>query len=191
MALFEYLGVLISVVMGLAITHLLTGVTNMIHHRSSVRLSWPHLLWTLDILIYVIAVWWGMFWWSQLEAWGFFQFLFVTLYAIVLYLIAAILYPRNFDADFDAVRHFEASRGWFFGLMITAWFIDVPETLLKANIGLRDAPAGYFAFVGLMVTYGAIGIGFKNRVVQHALPVVWLATIISYLGMTTLSRIAS
>ena len=65
MAVFEYLGVLISVIMGLGITHLATGASKLIQNRGTVRLYVPHLLWTLNVLIYILLVWWGMFWWSN------------------------------------------------------------------------------------------------------------------------------
>ena len=43
MAVFEYLGVLISVIMGLGITHLATGASKLIQNRGTVRLYVPPL----------------------------------------------------------------------------------------------------------------------------------------------------
>jgi len=44
MGVFEYIGVLVSVIMGLGITHLATGTSKLIQHRSEVRLYLPHML---------------------------------------------------------------------------------------------------------------------------------------------------
>jgi len=46
MSEFEYLAVLVSLVLGLGITHLLTGVGRMIHRRDEFRVDAAHLLWT-------------------------------------------------------------------------------------------------------------------------------------------------
>ena len=45
MGVFEYIGVLISVIMGLGITHLATGASKLIQHRDKVRFCLPHALW--------------------------------------------------------------------------------------------------------------------------------------------------
>ncbi|NIQ81711.1 MAG: hypothetical protein GTN93_27175, partial [Anaerolineae bacterium] len=167
MTLFEYLGVLISVVMGLGITHLLIGTSKVIQHRESIRLYWVHAVWTVNILIYILVIWWGMFWWSSLEEWTFYNFLFVTLYAIVLFLLAAMLHPWDVPTDFDYEEHFFKNRAWFFSLFIVAWCIDVPETTLKAGMGLRELPQAYLLFVTTMLTLSLVGALTRNRL-YHA-----------------------
>ena len=56
--MFSYLGVLISVIMGLAATYLLVGVSEVIHMRHTIRIYWVHLVWTANVLVYVLALWW-------------------------------------------------------------------------------------------------------------------------------------
>jgi hypothetical protein len=58
--MFEYLGVLIAVILGLSLTHLLRGLSRLIHMRRTVKPYWVQIVWTVNILIYVLAVWWGM-----------------------------------------------------------------------------------------------------------------------------------
>ena len=156
MGLFEYLGVLISVVMGLGITHLLVGISKIIQYRSSVRIYWVQVNWSINILVYILVIWWGMFWWSSLENWTFYQFLFVTLYAIILFLLATMLFPWKISPDFDFKENFLKNRGWFLGLQITAWIIDIAETNLKAGMELRELPQLYFLDVGLMILFAFI-----------------------------------
>lgn len=191
MALFEYLGVLISVVMGLGITHLLAGISKTIQQQRSVRLYWVHIVWTVNVLIYILVIWWGMFWWSRLPEWYFYEFLFVTLYAIVLFLIAAMLYPWDIPAGFDFQEYFYEYRSWFFGLQCVAWVIDVPETTLKAGMGLRALPQLYIIFVSVMFTLCAIAAFTKSRRYHAFFVVFWLVTVLTYLGTTTLLRIAA
>jgi hypothetical protein len=191
LSLFEYLGVLISVVMGLGITHLLIGVSKAIRHRDSIRGYWVHSVWTVNILVFIVVIWWGMFWWSSLGQWNFYQFLFVVLYAIVLFLLASILYPWEFARDFDFQEHFYRNRRWFFGIQALAWCIDVPETLLKAGAGLRELPQSYLVFVSSMLGLSLIGGATSNRLYHAVFSVYWLVALLAYLGLTTLSRIAA
>lgn len=191
MSLFEYLGVLISVVMGLGITHLLMGVSKTIHSRDSVRIYWVHSLWTANILVFIVVIWWGMFWWSSLGQWTFYQFLFVVLYAIVLFLLASILYPWDFSRTFDFREHFFRNRRWFFGIQSVAWCIDVAETLLKADAQLRPAPELYLLFSSSMLALSLIGSITASRRYHAVYAVYWLAALLAYLGLTTLARIAA
>jgi len=190
MGLFEYLGVLISVVMGLGITHLLTGASKVIQYRDTVRVYWVHFMWTANVLLYIVVIWWGMFWWSTLAEWNFFQFLFVTLYAIVLFLIAAMLYPWDIPRDFDFAEYFYKNRGWFFGLQVTAWLIDVPETILKSGMGLRDLPEFYLFFVTTLFTLTVVAAFTRSRRYHGLFSVFWFVFVLGYLGSTTLARIA-
>lgn len=191
MALFEYLGVLISVVMGLGITHLLIGTSKVIEHRDSIRVYWVHSVWTVNILIYILVIWWGMFWWSSLEEWSFYHFLFVTLYAVALFLLAAVLYPWDFPSDFDFEEHFLKNRAWFFGIQFVAWCIDVPETMVKAGAGLREPPQLYLLFIALMLPLNLVAAFTGNRRYHGFFALYWLVSILGYLGLTTLARIAA
>ena len=75
MGVFEYLGVILSVIMGLGVTHILAGLSKTIHHRNSVKPYWVQAMWALNVLIYIVTIWWGMFWWSSQQDWSYFQFL--------------------------------------------------------------------------------------------------------------------
>lgn len=191
MSLFEYLGVLISVVMGLGITHLLIGVSKTIHYRDSVRLYWVHAVWTVNVLFFIVAVWWGMFWWSSLGQWGFYRFLFVVLYAIVLFLLASILYPWELPRDFDFREHYFRNHRWFFGIHALAYSIDIPETVLKARAGLREVPQYYLIHILSLLVLCLIGAVTSNRRYHAVFSVYHLVATFVYLGFTTLSRIAA
>ena len=180
MAVFEYLGVLISVIMGLGITHLATGASKLILNRGTVRLYVPHLLWTLNVLVYILLVWWGMFWWSNHTDWLAYEYLFITAYAIALFLLAALLYPWDLGRDVDMRAYFFRNRRWFFGTLFVAWLIDFPETVLKSETGLRGLPEEYHLFLSLHLIIAATGFVASNRIVHTVLPVLWLTLMLYY-----------
>ena len=73
---FEYLTVLISVVIGLSVTSFLTNVARIIHVRADVTISWVQLLWSVTILIWTIAFWWFTFVLAEQQQWTYPLFVF-------------------------------------------------------------------------------------------------------------------
>ncbi len=186
MSLFEYLGVFLSVIMGLGVIHLLTGVSKTVHARDTVRIYWVHLVWAFNTFLFIIAIWWGMFWWSGQEQWSFFQFLFIILYAILLFFLSSLLYPWSFPADFDFEKHFYRTRRWFFGTMMVCWLVDIPETMFKAQEGLRDLPEAYLVFALTQVILAALAMVIDNKRFHAVYCVLWTVLTMGYLGVSTL-----
>lgn len=191
MGIFEYLGVLISVIMGLGITHLATGAAKLIQHRDSVRLYLPHALWTINVLLFILLIWWGMFWWSGHDSWYAYEYLFITFYAIVLFLLASILYPWDMKEDFDVREYFLKNRRWFYGVLFLAWCLDIPETVAKSSVDLRPVPAAYFWFVGIHLAIAAIGLMTRKHIVHVLLPILFLLAVVFYVLMSSLGYIVS
>ena len=191
MGVFEYIGVLVSVIMGLGITHLATGATKLIQHRDEVRFYLPHALWTVNVLVYILLIWWGMFWWSGHENWVAYEYLFISLYAIVLFFLAAMLYPWDMDRDINVRDYFFRNRVWFFGGMFLAWCLDIPETLIKASTDLRPVPQEYFLFVGLHLAMAAIGLVTRRHIVHLVLPILWFTLTVYYVMMSLVGRISA
>jgi hypothetical protein len=191
MTVFEYLGVILSVIMGLGLTHILVGLSKTIHHRKSVKPYWVHTIWAFNTLINIVIIWWGMFWWSNQQDWFFFQFLLLILYAIVLFLLASLLYPWDLPNDFDFEEHFFDTRPWFFSVLAIAWVIDIPETVSKSEGSLRDLPQGYIVFAGILIATSIVGALWPNKTFHKIVAVLWGTMIIVYLSATTLREIAT
>lgn len=191
MGIFEYLGVLISVIMGLGITHLAIGASKLVQNRDQCKPYLAHSLWTLAILLYILIVWWGMYWWSKHVDWRAYQYLFITLYALALFFLSALLYPYDMDKDIDVEAYFFKQRRWFFAAMIVAWLLDIPETLSKGEAALRDVPPDYMMFIASHIGVCIVGLVTENRKVHLALPIIWIAATLVFIGSSTMSVIAN
>ncbi|MDH4003776.1 MAG: hypothetical protein OEV32_02945, partial [Gammaproteobacteria bacterium] len=101
-----------------------------------------------------------------------------------------MLYPWDMDRDIDIRAYFFRNRIWFFGTMIIAWCIDIPETLIKSVADLRPLPQEYFLFVGLHMGIAVTGIATRNKVVHLLLPIFWFVLTVYYVLMSTLGHIA-
>jgi hypothetical protein len=128
---FAYLSVLTSIVLALGITRLLSGIGRLLQNRHQVRIYWVHLLWTLNVFLFLVLNWWILFRWSSQHEWSFFLFLFVLLSPTVAYLLTVLLMPDPFEDGLDLKHHFLDNHRWFFTLAALLPIIDAMDTLLK------------------------------------------------------------
>jgi hypothetical protein len=189
--MFDYLAVLISVVLGLAITHVLTGIGRAINRRDQVRPDWLQLFWGVNILAYVLAVWWGMYWWKHLTVWTVQAFVFLTAYAILLYMLASTLFPGEGEPLDREETAFWRNRQWFFGLLLAAHLIDIPETAAKQVDGLRAVPPQYWAAGPAFIAIAVTGLLSRSPKVHALLAPAWLLTLISYEVFSALDQIVA
>lgn len=182
MTSFEYLSVFVAVIMGLAVTRILSAIGGSLRHRRSITAYWAHSCWVFNVLVYVISVWWTLFAWNQLPEWNYFLFIFIVLYAVVLYLLTDVLYPDHVRPGLDMEAHFLEHRGPFFGLLLVAVLLDIPETVMKDLAGLRPVPASYWVLHTVWLVVSLVGILTANRRVHVALPVLWLTSTLVYIG---------
>ena len=94
---FGYLAVILSIILGLSVTQLLQGLSNVINARDRVRIYWPAIAWALLLLVIDIQAWWSMFGYRERHTWTFLQFAILLLETILLYLLAALALPNVFS----------------------------------------------------------------------------------------------
>jgi hypothetical protein len=130
MEMFDYVMVLASVIIGLGVTHLLTGVAGIIQHPQRAKLYWIHLLWVAALFLRAIFWWWFEFGFSG-AIWTFALYFFVLGYALLIYMWCALLFPRDL-AGYDGYKdYFYSRRTWFFGIGLAANLADIADTLAK------------------------------------------------------------
>jgi hypothetical protein len=126
---FQYLTVLVSIILGLGVTQLLTGAGRLVQARARVRAYAPALVWLALLLLIHVQSWWAMFDMRDHQGWTFPKFLVVLAHPICLYLMTALVLPDvaeaagTGDADaggdgartLDLRRHYYAQARWFFG----------------------------------------------------------------------------
>lgn len=117
MEAFGYVAVIFSVVIGLGLSHLLTGTTELFKARRRVKFYWVHLIWIGLIFMGHIFLWWTMWNLRLLQHWNFFSFLMLLLAPVFLYVAAAILIPKlDDDTAIDLREYFYENQAAFFGI---------------------------------------------------------------------------
>lgn len=114
---FGYVSVIISVVIGLGLSHLLTGVVELFKARRRVSFYWVHLLWVALTFVGHIFLWWTMWNLRLIRAWNFFSFLLLLLAPVLLYVSAALLLPKvDTETPLNLRDYFYENHSAFFGV---------------------------------------------------------------------------
>lgn len=103
---FEYVSILVSIILGLGITQLLTSLGNVLHHYKVVRSYWPHTIWVSFILFLHIQDWFITYQLRQKQEWQLAEVMFVLLYPIVLYIITKIILPEKGRKKVQALENY-------------------------------------------------------------------------------------
>src|SRR5438552_16485093 len=90
---FSFLSVLISVILGLAVAEILQGFRGLLWSRTRIQIYWPVLGWAVLVLLVCFQHWWPMFGIRTHQDWTVEQFATMLLETILLYIVAAPLFP--------------------------------------------------------------------------------------------------
>ncbi len=142
MSAFDYLSVLISIILGLGITQVLSGFGRLLNVRSRVRWYGPAVAWGILLLLIHVQTWWAMFRLRTLtiESWTLPTFLFVLLLPILLYLMAALALPDAGGTEpIDMKASYYAHAGWFFGLSMALIASSMLRPIVLGDVFRFDA----------------------------------------------------
>lgn len=168
MSTFEYVMVLVSIVIGLALAHVLTAIAAGVHrlrgHGTPLTLDPVYLLWVGYVLLWLVSFWWVEYTFREVHDWTFGLYLFVISFAILLFLLAAILVPHRLEGVEDSYTYFMKGRRWFFGAFIVGVGFDVADTVLKGSEYAAAPTAHWHAGVYLVVA--VVGLASTRQIVQ-------------------------
>lgn len=180
MGQFEYLSVLISIILGLAIAQILTGYRGLVLRRARVRGYWPSLVWTVVLLLIAVQSWWAMFGLRGLTAWTFADLAIVLAQTIVLYMLTGLVLPEFFaEPQVDLRKHYFGHRRLFFGGVI----LLVAVSLAKDRVIAGHLPAAPNLVFQILLALAAAGAVLTRRAWYHqALAPVALAGFLAYIS---------
>jgi hypothetical protein len=176
---FNYLAVLISIILGLGIAQLLTGFGRWIEHRNAFRPFLPAVMWAGILLLIHVQTWWSMFGLRLLGEWTFVRFAVVLLQPITLYLLAIVALPSSSAPSVDLRANYFAQRHWFFGLLAFLIFVSVVKDLVVSGLIPSGANLGFHAgFLALAIA----ALMTARDGAHHAISVLGGISILAYVG---------
>ena len=123
---FSYLSVLLSVILGLAVTQILTGFRALLWSRSRTQIYWPVIGWAVLVLLVCFQNWWSMFGMRNRHDWTFQQFAMVLAQTILIYMVAGLVFPDFLgETAVDLKETFYGHSRWFFSLAAISIVLSV------------------------------------------------------------------
>jgi hypothetical protein len=136
---FEYVMVLVSIIVGLGIAHILLGIGGIIDRMSRkenrLELSLAHALWLGFCFTWLVLFWWWEYRFSTRVAnWTIGLYLFLVAYAVTLFVLQAVLVPRTWDGVISLKAYFLERRVWFYCLLAFGTILDLFDSYLKGGV---------------------------------------------------------
>jgi len=151
---FEFIFVLISIIAGLALAQLLSGMTRP-PKESTGRIDIAHLAFSAGITVLLITVWWSTFRWQTYETWTVVEFLLLCFYVSLFYVKAVILNPLR-AAELPV---FERIRVKFYAVIALYCVVE------PVVIYVRDGALTPWYYMPMMVNFfvfAGLGIYLRN-----------------------------
>ena len=173
---FSYLSVLLSIIIGLAMTQILLGYRGLLLARARVTFYAPSIIWSGLLLIMAAQNWWASFGYTHHRGeWTFLAFSVVLLQTVMLYMIAGLVLPdMPPDQPIDLKAHYYRERRVFFGLFLAMLAVSVSKDWVVDH-SLPSIPN--LAFHGVFATLSLAGVLVKQpRFHEIATPLAALIT---------------
>lgn len=184
---FEYVVVLASLILGLAVAQILNGIADMVANYSRIKFSFAHSVLIAVIFMVTIQDWWYSYQYSkQIEVWTLPTVMAIMSFPIVLFLEVRLLFPtgtRSQELDMDV--YFYQNYRWIYTLFLITILISITQNMYFSGYTLfEEIPL--FIYAGVYVLF--IFADFKNKLYHDIFVVaqlfVWLSFFI--LDPTTL-----
>ncbi|SVB01512.1 uncharacterized protein METZ01_LOCUS154366 [marine metagenome] len=165
MSIFEYVMVLVSIIVGLGITHMLKGLVKIIQDKNR-NLYWIHLVWSFNIFFTLIFFWWWQYKLIDIQQWTFALYIFVIVFALIYYILSTLLFPEKLLVTYK--EYYFDKRKWIFGILLLSIIIDYFDTLNKGMDYMKSLGFEYQIQVVVFSIMAMIAIRTKNEI-YHAL----------------------
>lgn len=154
MSQFEFIFVLISIIAGLALAQLLSGMTRPPSNADG-KVDVTHVAFSAGITVLLVTVWWSTFRWQSYEPWTVVEFLLLCGYISLFYVKAVILSPlRTTETPL-----FETIRTKFYGVFALYCVVE------PVVIFMRDGELAPWFYMPMMIHFlvlSLVGIFLRN-----------------------------
>jgi len=153
MTQFEFIGVGVSLVVGLAIARLLEGVRDSFDPQ---RRFWIHSLWVVNKLMNATLLFWAGWIYREVESWNFIDFLALLVPPGIVFLQAHALVTANPHAITDWRAHYWSIRRFFFGANVVQILFNFVSVYLISDVSFPSPEAVPLALILCLSVVGAL-----------------------------------
>lgn len=179
MQAFDYLSVMLSIVLGLGMTQLLSAVGRWLELRHATRPYPPAGIWAAFLMIVLVQTWWSMFGMRNIAHWGFLQFCIVLAQPILLFLMTSLVLPGPQSEERDLEAFFFRHRTLFFTLLMVLLLVSVSKDLALTG---RLPATPNLIFHAVFFAGAAIAVASRRPSVQLLIAVLALILMLVYVA---------
>jgi hypothetical protein len=161
---YEYLMVMVSIILGLGATQALRGLSKIARSHSRFL---PATLWVTGLFYLHIQVWWGFWDMASVPSWTQLSYYLIIFLPCSLFAATELLVPIGAGADTDWKAHFFSVQKWFLGALITFQLVAILANHVLMGVPLTHPYRILQGTIALVMTVGL----FTASVRVHA----WIA----------------
>ena len=141
---FEYSLILVTIIVGLAMTDMLVSLHRLLRAPTVVRWHWLPMVAALLVMLTLLQFWWGFYRLGRIDVWNQYgAFLLLLLELILMFLLACAALPDEERERSDLARYYEGNRRYFWTLfslvavmamltnLVVAFWLDSTAILWK------------------------------------------------------------
>jgi hypothetical protein len=173
---FEYVSILISIILGLGITQILSSFSDLLYHYKKVKFYWPHTVWIMFVLFLHIQDWFITYQLKSKMIWNLPELLFILLYPIILYIAAKMLIPANDDSEkFDMKAYYLSHFQIIFSLIGFTILLSILFNMFFLSMVIfQQIPLIIFFVVTIFLSVKRV----ENELIHKILSIILLASVI-------------
>lgn len=140
MEIFNYLNVMIAILLGVGLFQIFGGIGNLLQVRHRVKPYWLHSLWVLILIMAHAHLWWSFWGLHNAVTWTYVEFLYLLIGPAGLVIMSQVIIPGEFygelhDQKFDLRQHYYDISRLFFSIfaVVMSWGI-----FLEPVLGVRS-----------------------------------------------------
>jgi hypothetical protein len=181
MSAFDYLTVLISIVLGLAIANVLTRLATVITARERVDFYWPPVAWAIWLFFIAVQHWWAQWSVRHTAEWSFGTFWLQVLVPVDLFILSALALPeRDEDGRLDLGAWYFHNRAWFFAFMFFLPALSIAEEIARHGYMSSSLNLAFLLAFDVVIV---IAYFLKSRRAQEWITAQAMAMTILYVGL--------
>lgn len=176
---FDYLSVMLSIVLGLGMTQLLSAVGRWLELRHEIKPYAPAAIWAAFLMVVLVQTWWSMFGMRNIVEWGFLQFCVVLAQPVLLFLMTALILPGQQSTERDLQAFFFRHRTVFYGLLLALLLVSASKDLVLAG---RLPATPNLIFHGVFFVGAVVALVSRRPAVQLLIALAALVLMLVYVG---------
>ena len=180
MNIFSHVSVFISIILGLAVVHILGGISLILDKRVSTKTYKLHNLWAFNMLFVAVNVWLSSFVLSSLEVLEAIHFINLLAYATLTYLLSGLLFPVQGEEVTDFKIHFMENRTRFYVLCVLFVIVDAFDGIFEHVNADVAWDLGQFGTLGVWLIFFLLGLKIKNEKLDWGIAIIFTVGLIGW-----------